>query len=81
MRSKADDLRKQAEALLAEAQQIESQQCTGVSAAWCPLHGDCSCPEPENALDDWSCPLHSPSSTHAEASLASLKSTDSEVER
>lgn len=50
------------------ADDIESQnrrECTGLAASWCPIHGDCACPERENALDDWNCPLHSPVSAHA----------------
>lgn len=56
--------------------------CTGVAASWCDIHGNCTCPEsvpPEpgsNAdrfgdelrdLNHPDCPLHSPTSTHAEA--------------
>ncbi len=33
--------------------------CTGVTAKWCPIHGDCLCEDPQ-------CPLHSIASTHAE---------------
>lgn len=55
--------------------------CTGISANWCPLHGDCICPrhlvpewddvdqhpEYENSDgQDEDCPLHSISSTHGE---------------
>lgn len=39
--------------------------CTEVSARWCPVCGDCCCPEPEDGMDDLSCPLHSPHSRHA----------------
>ncbi len=41
------------------------EECTGITAAWCPLHGDCSCPDPV-ALDDPSCPLHALTSPHGE---------------
>lgn len=46
-------------------------RCTGVAASWCPVHGDCTCPEPETptaskSFDDPSCPLHSSSSSHAD---------------
>ena len=61
----ASELRAKAEELLAQADRIESQHCTGLSARWCPLHGDCSCPEPEDSLDDPSCPLHDWKSSHA----------------
>ena len=34
--------------------------CTGVSAAWCPIHGDCICVREGTAgFDDPDCPLHS----------------------
>lgn len=39
--------------------------CTGLAAVWCPIHGNCRCPDRENALDDPNCPLHSPRSDHA----------------
>ena len=39
--------------------------CTGVSASWCPVCGDCRCREPETRKDDPGCPLHSPRSRHA----------------
>lgn len=46
--------------------------CTGLSARWCPIHGDCTC-----EADDWSkdldsptCPLHSSASTHAEGATS-----------
>lgn len=51
------------------------QTCTGLAAAWCPVHGDCTCPvyglgvdvDPEERhLDAPTCPLHSPTSTHPE---------------
>lgn len=58
-------LRAQAEELLAEARRIENASCTGLSAFWCPLHGDCECPDRGDAIDDLNCPLHSPSSSHA----------------
>jgi len=36
--------------------------CTGVAAVWCPIHGDCWC-----FFDGkGDCPLHAPSSTHAD---------------
>lgn len=60
-------LRAEASALLAEADRIESQECTGLAAVWCHLHGDCVCPDRAEALDDPDCPLHSTGSSHAEA--------------
>lgn len=55
----------------------EERVCTGLSASWCPIHGDCSCApnpaiaDPERAwqdrhMDDPGCPLHAPRSSHAE---------------
>ncbi len=42
--------------------------CTGMTARWCPIHGDCDCPE-TNAIGDWDftprCPLHGDASNHA----------------
>lgn len=57
-------LRARAEALIAEASRIESANCTGLAASWCPVHGDCACPEPDTSLDADACPLHSPRSAH-----------------
>lgn len=59
------------------ADQIESEQCTGVAAQWCPLHGTCSCPRddegaPVDGLDSPSCPLHASTSSHAAARLAEI---------
>lgn len=42
--------------------------CTGLSAMWCPIHGDCRCaktPTGEPNFEDPACPLHSTSSMHA----------------
>lgn len=48
--------------------------CTGLTARWCPVHGDCACPDdsiPElhvtATLDDPQCPLHKPGSGHGHA--------------
>lgn len=49
----------------AQADRIESEGCTGVSAQWCPIHGTCSCVDREDAMDDNECPLHRRSSSHA----------------
>lgn len=51
---------------------IESRECTGVTATWCPIHGDCTCPpDPdERYLNDDGCPLHDSASSHAEAENA-----------
>jgi hypothetical protein len=45
------------------------EACTGVSASWCPVHGDCSCPrldtgEREEEAQD--CPLHGEKSAHGD---------------
>lgn len=40
------------------------KRCTGITATWCPIHGDCTC-EPDFPLDSPGCPLHDMRSTHA----------------
>lgn len=63
--------------LRAEADQLESTHCTGLTATWCPIHGDCLCGERDvigrrhrgdgfHDMDDPRCPLHAPTSSHAE---------------
>lgn len=42
-----------------------AEGCTGVAASWCPIHGACSCRSSAH-LDDDRCPLHGPTSSHAE---------------
>ena len=56
--------------------------CTGVSASWCPVCGDCACPVDDRGehvstlnpgdygKDDPACPLHARSSKHAEGPCA-----------
>jgi hypothetical protein len=39
--------------------------CTGISAGWCPVCGDCVCKD-ELDKNDEACPLHSESSRHGE---------------
>lgn len=39
--------------------------CTGLTARWCAVHGDCTCPRDEAHLDSQRCPLHGPESDHA----------------
>lgn len=51
--------------------------CTGVTARWCPVHGDCSCRSHDEALaddmidvpilSDPDCALHAPTSAHGAA--------------
>lgn len=43
---------------------VPPEQCTGLGASWCPIHGDCSC-DREESMDSWDCPLHGLDSTHA----------------
>ncbi len=57
-------------------------ECTGISAGWCPIHGDCKCPiDPETgetmsddgqelARNSEKCPLHAPWSNHGEQEFA-----------
>lgn len=45
--------------------------CTGLTATWCPVHGDCRCERAdgdpyEGPSDDGACPLHAHDSPHAE---------------
>jgi hypothetical protein len=59
--------------LRAEADRLEATTCTGVGACWCPLHGDCTCPQVGSDDTGWyrslnghDCPLHAVASSHAE---------------
>lgn len=58
-----------ADELRALADQIESRECTGVVAVWCPVHGDCrGCTRRDDG--EWvefhpACPLHSDRTAHA----------------
>lgn len=51
--------------------EVPTDECTGISASWCPIHGDCECtPDDEegnffNGKNDPHCPLHCTASTHA----------------
>ena len=43
------------------------EQCTGLTATWCPIHGDCRCPRNEfgdRTFDGSGCPLHAIDSSH-----------------
>ena len=42
--------------------------CTGIAAAWCPIHGDCTCPDRVDWGELWfdECPLHGSGSLHAD---------------
>ena len=41
------------------------EECSGVSATWCPNHGYCTCRDKEDKNDE-GCPLHGSASDHAE---------------
>lgn len=44
-------------------------ECSGISATWCDIHGDCTCEDlgnGERTLDDNGCPLHDGRSEHGE---------------
>jgi hypothetical protein len=43
----------------------DGQGCSGISAGWCPVCGDCTCKDPTDMNDD-ACPLHSHTSEHGE---------------
>lgn len=45
-----------------------AKSCTGISAVWCPIHGDCTCSDPNDKNDD-DCPLHSGASRHGEVQV------------
>lgn len=62
------------ESLRRRADVIESQECTGVAAQWCPVHGTCACPDPEDRNDE-RCALHASTSSHAAATLAEIFGT------
>jgi hypothetical protein len=43
--------------------------CTGLTARWCPIHGTCTCTDPDEQMgeelrDDTGCPLHGSESDH-----------------
>lgn len=47
-------------------------ECTGISANWCQICGDCCCLEDENGCLDLTsddCPLHSRGSKHGEIEI------------
>lgn len=73
------------EALRALADEIESRDCNGVAASWCPIHGDCrGCTRHEDG--DWdtysgACPLHADASAHATASASKQAPSGSEPSR
>lgn len=52
-----------------------SELCTGITASWCPNHGDCTCPwrdgdeDKGRTFDSPQCPLHAEESDHAEVDM------------
>ena len=54
---------------LAEVARLDVTHCTGISAGWCPVHGDCVCPYDEDNGHDFTneaCPLHGTTSAHGD---------------
>ena len=54
---------------LASVAQLDVSECSNISAGWCPVHGDCTCPRDgtdtrEEQADD--CPLHGTASNHGD---------------
>lgn len=48
---------------------VQPARCTGTTARWCPIHGDCTCPDDPNDiryLNADNCPLHDSASPHGE---------------
>ena len=45
-------------------EETDWQECTSLSANWCPNCGDCCCKNPEDSKSDGDCPLHAPHSKH-----------------
>ena len=45
----------------------QEKRCTGLTARWCPIHGDCTCSQDDSDSDynDDGCPLHGVKSDHA----------------
>ncbi len=57
--------------LVAELDPPTITSCSGLTSAWCQVHGNCKCRDPETALNDPDCPLHAPGSDHAERNTGS----------
>jgi hypothetical protein len=56
-----------------------SRTCTGITASWCPNHGNCCCeigPDGTRSLDDHNCPLHAPNSHHGEIYVDEFSGSD-----
>lgn len=58
-------LRRLCEAVLAWLDRRDYGDCTGLSASWCPVCGDCTCRDPPESRNDAECPLHGDRSKHA----------------
>ena len=65
-----EQLRAASATLLAEADRLESVECSGVTAVWCATCGNCTCPDDALGRFARDCPLHAPESPHAEAEIA-----------
>jgi hypothetical protein len=54
---------------LVNAEVSLGEPCSGVTASWCPVHGECACDDRDDAaartFEDPACPLHAHLSTHA----------------
>lgn len=51
----------------AKGADVDPYGCTGLTARWCPRHGDCACPDDspgERGLSAPGCPLHGHGSDH-----------------
>ena len=44
----------------------DAPACTELTAAWCPVHGDCTCDRESDSWNEFDCPLHNSASTHPE---------------
>ena len=54
---------------LAEIAKLDVAHCTGISAGWCPVCGDCTCPRDDTDTREEqsdNCPLHGTVSSHGE---------------
>lgn len=43
-------------------------ECTGIIAGYCPIHGDCTCKDPDDKNNE-DCPLHSSISDHGDPEI------------
>lgn len=54
-------------------QTLNRPVCTGVSAAWCSICGDCVCDRESGEMNSEECPLHSRVSMHAQVDSAKVR--------